>query len=113
MNFYFNSKESYNHLYAKLILKEWLKFDYIIYLEQKFYLNNKILFIPDLTCYKNGEINKIIEIVNKSDLTGEKLNKIQKYQYYTKSRFKVFSITSEYILRQVNKPDDIKMINFS
>jgi hypothetical protein len=105
--------ESYKHNFAKDLLKVWLDPFYLVKLEQKFYFNNRILFIPDLSCYKNNKLISIIEIIHKSDITGKKLGKIQMYQYFNELQFDIFTIYAEWILRQTKRPERLELYNFT
>lgn len=104
--------ESYIHKCGKMILAKWLEFDYKVKVEQEFYDNGYLTFIPDIAVYDNNGLNAIYEVVHKNGLTGKKMNRIQQYKYYNGMDFKVYEIRAYWILSQVKKPKKLKVIQF-
>ncbi len=106
--------ESYLHKFAKTLLTKWLKKQYLrVDIEKKFYLNNNILFIPDITCYNEDGLNCFYEVYNKSELTGVKLANIQYYCYIHNIKVPVYELSANYILRQIKEPNKIKAIKLT
>ena len=114
LKIYLFNMESYSHKYAKQILAEWLKNDYLrIDFEVQFCFEGRIYFIPDLVCYDENGISAIYEIVNKHELDAKKLSRMQFYFYISDTNIKIYEISSHWIMAQIGKPKKLKVMDFS
>jgi hypothetical protein len=102
----FKKKESGYHKSAVEILASWVNG----VIEQPFSFDGEILFIPDVTCYKNGILECIYEIVQSHPLTGKKYGKIQEWCFRNYTDLTVFEISADFILRQTEKPERLETI---
>ena len=100
----FKVNESGYHKGAKEILASWVNGN----IEQPFKFNGEILFVPDVTCYKDGILDCIYEVVHSHPLTGAKYGKIQEWCYRNYTELTVFEISADYILAQTKKPERIE-----
>jgi hypothetical protein len=100
----FEKKESYKHKCAVEVLASWV--DGVI--EKPFYVEGKIVFVPDVAVYKNGILQCIYEVVNSHPITSLKYGMIQYYCYMNKIDLTVFEVSAEYILKQLEKPEIIR-----
>jgi hypothetical protein len=94
--------ESYKHCCAKEVLMTWFP-NYVCEAEKKFYINGKIVFVPDVTLLDNNIVVAIYEIEHRHGMTGKKLGMIQSWQYRNYP-FAIIEIGAERILNQVEKP---------
>ena len=76
--------------------------------EQPFYVDNKMIFVPDVVCYKNGIIDCIYEVVYCNPLSGKKYGLIQYWCYRNLTDLTVYEISADYILSQTEKPEIIQ-----
>ncbi len=97
------SKESYKHKSAKDVLSKWLSIDYVVRSEVSF-----DGFRPDLTTYKNDQIQAFYEVVHTSDITGKTIGLMQYFCYVNNLDILLHVIDAEYILRQCEKPEKIE-----
>lgn len=100
----FKVNESGYHKSAKEILASWVNG----VTEQPFCVDGKIVFVPDVTCYKNGVLECIYEVVHSHPLTAHKYGLIQYYCYHNFCDLTVFEISADYILAQTKKPERIE-----
>ena len=107
----YKNTEAYKHKYAKDVLKEWLSPEYTVELERPFYIDDRISFVPDVTCSVNGAIVSFYEVVNKHALDGKKLGRIQSWCYRNYTPVDVYEVDSNYIMAQVEMPVVIETIN--
>ncbi len=106
--------ESYKHIYAKQVLEDWLKGDFVkIELEYKFYLDGRILFIPDITCFGENGIDTIYEVVHKNEISAKTLARMQFYFFISDMNIKIYEVSTEWILRQIEKPENIMKYDLS
>jgi len=106
--------ESYKHKHAKRILKEWLSKDYLrIDLEYKYCLNGNFYFIPDLVCFDKDGVKAIYEIVHRHELDGKKLARMQFYFYISDTNIKIYEISADWILNQIEQPKELILTDFS
>jgi len=103
---HFKQNETGYHKSAKQILASWV--DGI--LEQPFYVEGKIVFVPDVTVYKNGVLDCIYEIVYSHPLTAHKYGLIQFYCYKNFCDLTVYEISADFILAQTKKPERIEVM---
>ena len=68
----FEKIESGYHKYAVQELASWVNG----IIEQPFYIEDSIAFIPDVACYENGILTKIYEVVHSHSINGKKLGLI-------------------------------------
>lgn len=121
----FIEKESYKHLFAKNLLRDWFleqekhndycevaqfnwRSNYGAYTELPFYktsdpyyfecgLNEgKILFVPDITVFHKGVPIYLLEVVHKHPMPLWKVNQIKKFFNYN---IELYEIEAEEILR--------------
>lgn len=100
----FKTNESGYHKSAKEILASWVNG----VIEHPFKFNDEILFVPDVTCYKNGILDCIYEVIHSHPLTGKKYGKIQEWCYRNYTELTVFEISADFILAQTKKPEWIE-----
>ena len=106
--------ESYKHKYAKEVLKDWLRYDFLrIDLEYKFVLDGRISFIPDIVCFDKNGINTIYEIVHKHEIDSKKLARMQFYFFISEVNIKIYEIQAEWVMRQIEKPKKLIYIDMS
>jgi hypothetical protein len=102
----FEKRETGYHRSAVEILSRWVNG----VMEQPFLLDGAIVFIPDVTCYRDGILNCIYEVVYKHPLTGKKYGLIQYWCYRNLSELTVFEVSADYILSQTAKPERIEVM---
>jgi hypothetical protein len=100
----FEINESGYHKSAVEILASWVNG----IIEQPFCVDNKIVFVPDVACYKNGILDCIYEVVHTHPLTGKKYGLIQYWCFKSFKELTVFEISSDFILAQTKRPDRIE-----
>ena len=96
----FKKNESGYHESAKNILAGWVKG----YTEIEFKVDGSIVFVPDITIYKDGIIDCIYEIVYSHPLTAKKYGLIQYWCYMNRIDLTVFEVSTDWILKQTEKP---------
>ena len=102
----YHSNESYMHKYSKQLLGLWLSTIFLsVWVEHPFYLDGFLYLRPDIVCLTEDGINTIFEVVNKNDVTREKVIKYRIYQNENDYIFHIFKVNSSYILQQINKPN--------
>jgi len=103
----FKKKESGYHSAAVKILAEWL--DGVI--EKEFYLDGRIVFVPDVTVYKNDVLVSIYEVYHTHPLDGKKLGLIQEWCFRNQTDLSVFEVSADYILTQTEKPEFVRVMS--
>jgi hypothetical protein len=63
-----------------------------------------------VTCYKDGVIECVYEVVYSHPLTAKKYGLIQFYYYREVKEMTVYEISADFILRQTKKPERIETI---
>ena len=101
---HFKKNETGYHKHAVIELASWLNGE----IEKPFYVDDKIVFVTDVTCYKNGIIDSIYEVVYSHPLNGKKLGMIQEWCYRNATEISVFEISADYILKQTERPERIE-----
>jgi hypothetical protein len=101
---HFEVNESGYHKYACDLLASWVNG----IREQEFKIDNKTAFVPDVTCYKNGVLDSIYEVVYKHPMTGRKLGLIEYWCYSNATELTVFEMSSDYVLAQTERPERIE-----
>jgi len=104
------SIKSYKHRAAKQILSEWL--DYDTELERKFYIDDKIVFVPDITCTENNIVVAFYEVCHKHTINGRKLGMIQSWCYRNRVDVPVYEVDADWVLSQIEPQKDIKHFNY-
>ena len=105
----FKKNESYKHRSAKEVLKEWLEENG---LEVKAEVELEVegwRFFPDLVAYKDGHIQAFYEVVHTHPVDWRKLSRIQHYCWHNKLELLLHEVDAEWILRQIEKPDNLLM----
>lgn len=97
----FEKKETGYHKEAVKVLARWVKGKR----EVPFYVAGYIVFVPDVTCYKDGVLSCIYEVVYTHPLIGRKLAMIEYWCYRNATDITVYEISADYILKQLKKPD--------
>lgn len=100
----FEKKETGYHKYAVAVLSFWL--DGIR--EQCFKIDGCIVFVPDVTVYRNGIITSIYEVVYSHSFTGRRLGLIEYWCYRNATELTVFEVSADYVLNQLEKPERIE-----
>lgn len=104
----FKKNESGYHESAKNILATWVNG----MVEQPFYIDSEIAFVPDITCKKNGIIKELYEVVHSHPLNGYKLGLIQMWSFLNATELSVFEVSADWILKQTEKPDRIETMEY-
>lgn len=104
----FKKKETGYHESAVKILALWV--DGII--EKEFYIDSVIAFVPDVTCYKDGVLSSIYEVVYSHPVIGKKLGLIQAWCYFNSTELSVFEVSADWILKQTEKPKRIETMEY-
>ena len=78
--------------------------------EQPFMVDGSIVFVPDVTCYKNGVLDCIYEVVYSHPLTGKKIGMIEYWSYLNSTPLTVFEVSHHFILKQTEKPERIETL---
>ena len=107
----FKEIESYKHKAAKDVLAGWLNDKYDVEQEVKFLIKGRYVFVADLACYINGNLICLYEVLNKHQISGKKIGRIQSWAYRNFKDLIVYEIRAEWILSQINKPEEIKFCN--
>jgi hypothetical protein len=100
----FKINESGYHRSAKEILASWVNGK----VEQKFYVDDRIVFVVDVAVFKDDKLDFVYEVTHLHPMTGHKLGMIQFYCYRTISQITVFEVSSDFILRQTKEPEKIE-----
>lgn len=100
----FEKKETGYHKYAVEELATWVQG----VVEQPFYIEDKIAFVPDVACYKDGVLDSFYEVVQSHPLNGKKLGVIMDWCYRNASEVSVFEVSADFVLAQTKKPDYIR-----
>jgi len=102
----FKDNQTGYHRSAVNILAEWVTG----VKEQPFCIEGSIAFVPDVTCFKDGILDCIYEVVHSHPLDGKKLGMMQYYCYRNLTELTVHEISTDYILKQTEKPGRIESI---
>ena len=102
----FKKNETGYHSQAVKVLSRWVKGKR----EKPFYVEGSIVFVPDVTCYVNGILTCIYEVVYSHPLIGRKLAMIEYWCYRNATDLIVYEISADYILKQTAKPDLIQLM---
>ena len=97
----FKKCETGYHKHAVMELASWVNGE----IEQPFYIDGKIVFVPDVV---SG--NVLYEVVYKHEINGIKLGMMQAWSYYNVTDLDVYEISADYILSQKETPDIIEVI---
>lgn len=103
MKHHFKKTETGYHKFAVQSLASWVQG----VIEQPFYIDGAIAFVPDVVCYENGILSKIYEIVYSHPLNGKKLGLIMDWCYRNASDLSIFEVSADFILSQTEKPERI------
>ena len=104
----FKNNETGFHKYAVIELANWTNGT----MEQPFYIDDQIAFVPDVVTYKDGVIDRIYEVVHSHPIGGKKLGMMQYWSYRNQTELNVFEISSEFILKHTEKPAHIDSIEY-
>jgi hypothetical protein len=96
-------KESYKHRKAKDVLSQWLSTEYVFHSEVAFEG-----FRPDLTAYKDNQIQAFYEVEHKNEISGKTIGMMQYFAYVNDIKLLLHVVDAEYILCQCDKPEKIK-----
>jgi hypothetical protein len=99
----FKKNESGYHKSAVHILAEWVGGT----IEEPFYIDSVIAFVPDVTCRENGVITCLYEVVHKHFIDGRKLDMMQMWSYFNYQSLTVYEVSADFILKQTEKPNFI------
>ena len=108
MKHHFKKNETGYHKFAVKELASWVNG----IPEQPFYIDDSILFVPDVTCYKDGVLDSLYEVVYSHPLSGKKLGLIQEWCYRNASELSVFEVSADFILKQTKKPERIGTMEY-
>lgn len=103
----FKKTETGYHSSAVKILASWVQG----VIEQPFYVDQSIVFVPDVTVYKDGILQSIYEVVYSHPLDGNKYGLIQFWCYRNLTPLTVFEVSADFILAQTEKPEVIKAMD--
>lgn len=104
----FKKKETGYHKYAVSQLAEWVNGK----IEVEFYIDSAIAFVPDVSCYENGILTKLYEVVYSHPVDGKKLGMIQAWCYFNSTGLSVFEVSADWILKQTEKPERIETMEY-
>jgi hypothetical protein len=104
MEMRFKKNESGYHKSAVHILAGWVKGT----IEEPFYIDSVIAFVPDITCLENGVITCLYEVVHKHFIDGHKLDMMQMWSYFNYQSLTVYEVSADLILKQTEKPKIIE-----
>ena len=96
----FKKNETGYHKHAVKQLAEWVNG----ITEKEFYIDSCIAFVPDITCYENGVLTSMYEVVYSHPINGKKLGMIQMWSYFNSAEFSVFEVSADWILKQTELP---------
>lgn len=102
----FRKSETGYHKEAVKVLARWVKGKR----EVPFCVEDSIVFVPDVTCYKDGVLSCIYEVVYTHPLIGRKLAMIEYWCYRNATDLTVYEISADYILKQLSKPDILQLM---
>jgi hypothetical protein len=100
----FKKNETGYHKFAVQELASWING----IIEQPFYIDSSIAFISDISCYKNGVLTDIYEVVYSHPVDGKKLGMIQNWCYRNVTELSLFEVSADWILKQTVKPERIE-----
>lgn len=99
------SKESYKHRKAKDVLCQWLSSDYSVHTEVAFEG-----FRPDITTYKDDQIEAFYEVEHKNEISGKTIGMMQYFCYVNNLSILLHVVDAEYVLCQCEKPEKIQSL---
>ena len=80
-------------------------------IERQFCEKGFVRFIPDLSIYNDGGLVGFIEMVNKNEVSVEKLNIIKEYvKNHNWNNLALIEIDCKWVLSQIKCPDKLKII---
>jgi hypothetical protein len=110
----FERKETYLHLKAKEVLKEWWNTEYYfgivplrIDLESAMSMNGVVCFVPDLLIYDLTGIKVFVEIKYKNPVDNYKMWKMLMWSYQHKINPLIIQIDAEWIMKRLNPPKEL------
>lgn len=114
---HFKENESYQHLYAKEVLKKWILFNPCltgynvvkVVLERDFSMNGIVYFKPDLALYDIDGIKAVYEVTKTNPISISKLNKISSFCKVHNWSLDIYEIKASWIMDQTKTPD---VLNF-
>lgn len=77
-------------------------------IEEPFYIDGLIVFVPDVAVIRNGIITSVYEVVYKHAINGKKLGMIEYWCYMTGTQLAVFEVSADFILSQTKQPERIE-----
>lgn len=104
----FKKNETGYHKHAVKQLAEWVNG----VTEKEFYIDSAVAFIPDITCYKDGMLSSIYEVVYSHPVIGKKLGLIQAWCFFNSTELSVFEVSADWILKQTEKPERIETMEY-
>ena len=104
----FKKNETGYHKHAVIQLAEWVNG----IIEKPFYIDSVIAFVPDVVCYENGVITTMYEVVYSHPINSKKFGMIQAWSYFNSSEFSLFEVSADWILKQTEKPDYIRTMEY-
>ena len=102
----FKDNQSGYHRSAVQILASWVYGT----VEQPFYIDSEIAFVPDVICKEDGRVREMYEVYHTHPIGGKKLAMIQAWGFFNGTGFSVFEIDADFILRQTKKPERIEVM---
>lgn len=100
------SKESYKHRKAKDVLSNWLSSDFTVHTEVAF-----DGFRPDITTYKDNQIEAFYEVEHKNEISGKTIDRMQYFCAVNNLELFLHVVDAEYILCQCEKPEKIEKLS--
>ncbi len=100
----FKKCETGYHKSAVMILSDWTGG----VPEKPFYVDDQIVFVPDVTVYKDGVIECVYEVVHSNPISSKKYGLMQYYCYRNFTSLTVYEISADFILSQTEKPERLK-----
>jgi hypothetical protein len=99
----YKKNETGYHKHAVKQLAEWVNG----IAEKEFYIDSEIAFVPDVTCYENGILTNMYEVVYSHPVPWRKIGIIQMWSYFNNTEFNLIEVSYDWILKQTEKPDRI------
>ena len=113
---HFKENESYQHLYAKEVLKKWILFnpcltgyDVVkVVLERDFSMNGFVYFKPDIALYDANGIKAVYEVTKTNPISITKLNRMVEFCKVHEWNLDIYEIKASWIMDKTSTPDKLK-----
>jgi len=114
----FKNIESYQHYFAKVVLRNWLltnnkltPYNIVkIVIEREFCIGGFVYFKPDLTLYDHDGVKAFYEVTKTNPITLNKIDKMNEFSKIHKWNFNTYEIKASWIMDQTRIPNKLKII---